>query len=159
MIKLNSKDEPGSRGPARIRKSAASSAWRRRLRNCCRPWWFLSCTGRSVSLRPVAGEKKNEWNIGWGTTTIQRRSSKLTAASNDPGATTRLSRTSWILVTRLSTTACSCGVGVSSWTLFRMAFENCNQIKRTNVKRWSNFKGDFKRSNKNWNWIDWENLM
>jgi len=50
----------------------------------------------------------------------------LTAASNPPGAITRFSKTELIFVTRLSTEACSWGVGVKSCALFSNA---CDQIE------------------------------
>ncbi len=46
---------------------------------------------------------------------------ELTAASKDPGATTRFSKTFWIFVTKLKTEACSCADGVKSWFLFSKA--------------------------------------
>lgn len=49
---------------------------------------------------------------------------ELTHASKLPGSTIRLSITAWIFVTRLSTAACSAGVGDKSAFLFKRA---CNR--------------------------------
>ena len=45
----------------------------------------------------------------------------LTAASNNAGATTKLSRTAWIFVTKFNTAVCSDVPGVNSWARFSKA--------------------------------------
>ena len=47
---------------------------------------------------------------------------ELTHASNVPGSTIKLSITAWTFVTRLSTAACSFGVGDKSVFLFSNAW-------------------------------------